>query len=533
MFCKYCGTKMDDNATVCPSCGKKVEKPASTPGQTGGHGLDTMFIQDRGVVDHVTPGKHVDDTGKKQIRTKKEKKPKKKMSKGKKVLVGFCVAGGVVVVLAIAGTVFYFTSPARAVAVQYQNGEYSEITSTYNSEIKGNFIQEMLLEKTMASEVSDVIDGFKSGDLEYTVAQEKLTMAQRLNISGLKKEIEDSLEMLDSLNSSITAYQKAEEYYAAGQYSQAIVEYSNVIEEDENYEDAQSKMEECVDTYKEDILSKTEAPAEYEEYENAISLVQVALDVLPDDQELKDRESELQKNYAAKLKSDALTNGTQYISDGKYEEIFGLLDNALEANPNDSELTNLYNTAVTSFEEYAATTVDGYIQNEQFDEATAFLSDAEDILPDSQKLTELRSTVQDAVPVNLSDMKISESDNFEKVDELGVKEDVIGNIYSPENLYKMTDDAGRESYATYYVNNKYKRIKGRIAVADDSEKATGQFTIYGDNGKILYNSGEMSRTTAPIDVDVDISGAQWITVGVTNPDWGYFRLLVSDFVLYK
>ena len=38
--------------------------------------------------------------------------------------------------------------------------------------------------------------------------------------------------------------------------------------EDENYEDAQSKMEECVDTYKEDILSKTEAPAEYEEYEN-------------------------------------------------------------------------------------------------------------------------------------------------------------------------------------------------------------------------------------------------------------------------
>ena len=292
-------------------------------------------------------------------------------------------------------------------------------------------------------------------------------------------------------------------------------------------------MEECVDTYKEDILSKTEAPAEYEEYENAISLVQVALDVLPDDQELKDRESELQKNYAAKLKSDALTNGTQNISDGKYEEIFGLLDNALEANPNDSELTNLYNTAVTSFEEYAATTVDGYIQNEQFDEATAFLSDAEDILPDSQKLTELRSTVQDAVPVNLSDMKISESDNFEKVDELGVKEDVIGNIYSPENLYKMTDDAGRESYATYYVNNKYKRIKGRIAVADDSEKATGQFTIYGDNGKILYNSGEMSRTTAPIDVDVDISGAQWITVGVTNPDWGYFRLLVSDFVLYK
>ena len=188
---------------------------------------------------------------------------------------------------------------------------------------------------------------------------------------------------------------------------------------------------------------------------------------------------------------------------------------------------------MTSFEEYAATTVDGYIQSEQFDEATAFLGDAEDILPDSQKLTELRSTVQDAVPVNLSDMKISESENFEKVDELGVKEDVIGNIYSPGNLYKMTDGEYSESYATYYLNNQYKRIKGRIAVADDSGKVNGQFTIYGDNGKILYNSGEMSRTTAPIDVDIDVSGVQWITLGATNQESSSFRLLVSDFVLYK
>ena len=63
---------------------------------------------------------------------------------------------------------------------------------------------------------------------------------------------------------------------------------------------------------------------------------------------------------------------------------------------------------------------------------------------------------------------------------------------------------------------------------------SGQFTIYGDNGKILYNSGEMSRTTAPIDVDVDVSGVQWITIGVTNPDYvASFKLLVSDFVLYK
>lgn len=61
----------------------------------------------------------------------------------------------------------------------------------------------------------------------------------------------------------------------------------------------------------------------------------------------------------------------------------------------------------------------------------------------------------------------------------------------------------------------------------------GQFTIYGDDGKILYNSGEMSRTTAPIDVDVDVSGVQWITLSIENPDSANFRLLVSDFVLYK
>lgn len=506
MFCKYCGAQMDDHAAVCPACGKRVERQAQgfQQGQTGGQ-----------------PSK-----------PKKEKKPKKKMSKGKKALVGLCAAGVIIIGLGAAGTVFYFTSPARKIAVRFQDGEYTEISSIYNGEIKGNFIQETLLDKLMTSEVADVIAEFKSGSMDYAQAQEKLTTAQGLNISGLKKDIEDSLEMLDSLNSSITAYEKAEQYYAAGQYSQAIEEYSNVIEEDDNYEDAQSKIEECVDTYKKDILAKTEGPEEYEEYENALSLVQVALDVLPDDKELKERESELQKNYAQKLKSEALTNGTQYISDGKYDEIFELLDQALEANPNDSELTNLYNTAVTSFEDYAAATVDGYVQNEQFGEAYTFLNKAEDILPDSEKITELRSQVRDAVPVKLSEMKISDSDRFEAADELSVKEDVIGNVYSPGNLYISTSYHGK-SYATCYLNSGYTKLKGVIAVADNCDQVIGEFTIYGDNGQILYTSGDMSRTTAPIAIDINVEGVKWITIAAETEEFSNFVVLVSDFVFYK
>lgn len=328
------------------------------------------------------------------------------------------------------------------------------------------------------------------------------------------------------------AYKKAEELYEDGDYEEAMEAYAQVSEDDSNYEEAQSKMSQCVDSYKAEILNKTENPEDEQEYETAIQTVEVAADILPDDEDLANRLAELKDSYAAMLKSDALDHGTQYMNEGKYEELFALLKKAQEVNEGDSELDNLEKSAEDAYVKTVQDTVDDYLTKDNYDDAITYLKSATRVLESNSTLTELLQQVQENVPVKLCDLKISESDRFESGEELKVMEDSVGNIYSPGNLYKLTPYYGK-GYASYYANGEYTRMTGTIAVADDSSKDTGIVTVYDENEKILYTTGEITRTTAPIKVDVDLSGVKWFTVCAEDKGRDGFNCFISDFVLYK
>lgn len=220
------------------------------------------------------------------------------------------------------------------------------------------------------------------------------------------------------------------------------------------------------------------------------------------------------------------------MNEGKYEELFALLKKAQEVNEGDSELDNLEKSAEDAYVKTVQDTVDDYLTKDNYDDAITYLKSATRVLESNSTLTELLQQVQENVPVKLCDLKISESDRFESGEELKVMEDSVGNIYSPGNLYKLTPYHGK-GYASYYANGEYTRMTGTIAVADDSSKDTGIVTVYDENEKILYTTGEITRTTAPIKVDVDLSGVKWFTVCAEDKGWDGFNCFISDFVLYK
>ena len=292
-------------------------------------------------------------------------------------------------------------------------------------------------------------------------------------------------------------------------------------------------MSQCVENYKTEILNQTENPEDEQGYETAIQTIAVAADILPDDEDLAKRLTELKDSYAAMLKSDALDHGTQYMNEGNYEELFTLLKKAQEVNEGDSELENLKKSAEDAYVKAVQDTVDSYLANDNYDDAITYLKSATRVLESNSTLTALLQQVQENVPVKLCDLKISESDRFESGEELKVMEDSVGNIYSPGNLYKLTPYGSGKGYASYYANGEYTRMTGTIAVADDSSKDTGIVTVYDENEKILYTTGEITRTTAPIKVDVDLSGVKWFTVCAEDKDFWGFNCFISDFVLYK
>lgn len=542
MRCNYCGKEINQEMKYCPACGKELRQGTGS----ADHGAGTIFRETESnsgktennpeiTIKPVTSSENRENKkNRKKGKREKNKKEKKEPKKGRKVRLVLGLILAVVLLAGIGGGVFYFTSSARDVVKQIEKGNTTTAQQVYTNKVKDNFIQENLFKKLAEQDCNSALDQFREGTLDYEEAADKLEAYDMLDADKLEDFLTEKSETLDKLNNSMLAYTRAEKLYSDGNYAEALEEYSQVIEEDDNYEDAQTKLSSCVENYTKEILEGTKQTETIEEYEEAIETLTIAMKIVEDNQDLSDRLAELEEGYAALLKSEALTNGTQYIKDGKFQELFELLEKAVEKNSGDTELSNLQKTAEEEYVKIVQAAVDEYLAADQYDQAIQYLQEAVKILDSNSTLNELLEKVRGSVPVELSSLKISESSDYEAGEELTVMEDSIGNVYSPGNLYKLSPDYNDPAYATYYVKGEYTRIKGTIAVADDSEQAKmGKVSILDENGKLLYTSGDMSRTTAPKSIDVDISGVEWITITCENSDGYRFRAFIADWVLFK
>ena len=502
MFCRFCGAEIKEGETKCPSCNRSLT--------TG-----------------IKKSKH-------------EKKEKEKMKTSKKILIGVISTLVVILAISIGALVYYIKSPAREIYMDIEEGNYQTVNRLYYSDVKGNFLQEKILNYLLVNQIDRTVEQFKNGEIDYTQTTNKLTAIGSVGVNEITKKTEENVESLNNLNTSMTAYEQAEAFYEQGNYQEAMEEYKKVIEDDSNYEEAQKKIEECVNKYKESIASQTENLETEEDYEKALQVMEIAVGVLSDDEEMKDRQTAIQNEYANFLKTEALSEGTQYIADGNYTEAFACLQKALEKNPNDSELKNMQETAQNSYFENLDAQVNSFLEAEEYDSAESILEEARVLFPDNEKIAELSQNVSNARPVMLSTIKVSDSYQYATSGKLTINEDVVGNIYDPENLFSLSSStADKQGYATYYLNGQYTRMCGTLAVSDDSQKnASGRFTVYDETGNVLYDLNNILRISEPIEFEVDLGNTKWVTIAVTNTkDYSYggneFKVLVANTVLYK
>lgn len=527
MRCTNCGEEVKDGMKYCPKCGHEVKMGTGSVDHGSGtiFGGSTSSSDESGSQVSIKPGD--------EKKNKKDKKEKKTTKKGKKIKRILCAIVVVVLIIGISGVVFYIKSPARQIVSQVKKGEYTTVQQVYNSGVKDKFIQEIMLQKLVKKDCGNIVEEFKTNKISYDEANAKIEAYESLGDKKVAEYLSKESKVLDDLNTSMESYAKAEKLYESGKYAEALEKYALVVKEDDHYKDAQEKLSKCVESYREEILNKTENPSSQTDYESAIDTLNIALKIVPDDEKLTARLDELETGYADFLKSEALTNGTQYIQDGKFEELFELLSKACEKNSGDTELENLKKTAEDEFVKKVQTTVDEYVGNDDYDDAIKYLQSANKILADNTIITELLQKTQDNVPVELSSLKISESDLYEEGANLTVNEDSIGNVYSSGNLFKLMPSYSRAGYVTFYIKGDYSRLTGTIAVADDSSKNPGKVSIYDEKDKLLYTSGDMTRTTAPIKVDIDIKGVQWLKISAQSEHTSEFRCFIADFMLYK
>lgn len=99
--------------------------------------------------------------------------------------------------------------------------------------------------------------------------------------------------------------------------------------------------------------------------------------------------------------------------------------------------------------------------------------------------------------------------------------DNYGNSYNTALSNKTTNYTDRHTSMEFLVNMKYSRLKGTLYVPQGTtSNNTCRLTVEAD-GRVLYTSPAMNKTSYPIDVDINVSGYNDIKVKFSVDASGY------------
>ena len=404
-----------------------------------------------------------------------------------------------------------------------EGDRYSEAADYYaqHSSRIGDESRESMLKEA----IERIREAYLEKKMTCSSAVDSLNALYSLGSETMESAISETIASIENLEQSRMAFQQAEKYYQEERYLYALEKYADVIEEDEeNYETAQSKMEECVSLYKKQVLSQAAAFFEEGEYDSAIDLLEETAEyyMYNEDKDIQSFLSKYRTEWENETVRGLLSDTMERIEKGDFFSALKQIDGLLADYPENAVLTDLRNSTATSYLDTVLPLIREYMSEEKYAEAHSICSGALSVLKDSSELQALRDELEPLRPVLLSELTISESACFDELtDRTEVYKDVVGNRYYPGNLYRLhlyhdgwgNDDDG---YAKVYLNSQYKKMKATVALDDSSDTGSCILSVYGDDS-VLY-SGEFSRTTPPEEISIDVTGTQWIEFSITYPE---------------
>lgn len=163
MYCKNCGSEVQENQKFCKKCGTPVPKP-----------------KELGSVPEIQPTQLIIPVENKEG-DKGQKTKNRKNNKAKKICISIVAIFMAVLVLF---AVMFFTSPAYSVYGNLEKSNYDTAVKEYKNSVKDNFIQEIFFKVTLKDNRRydlGILNEFESGKIEF---EEALSYLEILNGMG-------------------------------------------------------------------------------------------------------------------------------------------------------------------------------------------------------------------------------------------------------------------------------------------------------------------------------------------------------------
>lgn len=227
--------------------------------------------------------------------------------------------------------------------------------------------------------------------------------------------------------------------------------------------------------------------------------------------------------------NQVLTEAQSAIDDQNYEDAITTLETALKKSPTNKDLIAKYVNAVKL-------RANELTSKNDYDTALAVLQSAKKQLKNNDEIDKLYEETKKNSPDKLCDLTIAEqNDRYIPVTEQKVMTDTVGNAYDPGNLFMLKTYGEDGGYAKYYLGGKYKSLQFTYAVSTEDSYYIDPttLTIFGDGDKILFTSGEMTRTTEPTATGIDVTGQKWLYIRVSSDSYNSVPVLMANPVLFE
>ena len=213
MFCKNCGKEIN-GSKFCMYCGTKQENDITPTLEKE----EESYIPERVI----------------------EKKQENNSGKNVKGILFVCVLLGILILIGMGLFWWIGRSKSNTFLKMLEEGKVEEAKEYYDDKLAGDVPEINKAYEASKREIDSIVSEYYNNTILYDDAIDKLNIYSDFYTENVK----EAKEKINNLKTSRDAFQNAEIAYDEQDYQKAYEEYQKVIIDDENYEEARSRMAE-------------------------------------------------------------------------------------------------------------------------------------------------------------------------------------------------------------------------------------------------------------------------------------------------
>ena len=427
---------------------------------------------------------------------------------------------------------------------EVKTGNYEKAIEIYTNDIAGNSEAENTVLSFLSGYLDSSISDYGNGTISENIFINNYTTLEKIN---------DQLFLLNNLDNIYTKYLDIKQskqnfslgiqYADNGNFEEAIIALSAVSLEDiENYDSAQEKLSEVIDSYQKMIISNAKQLADSSKYEEAVICLNEAESIVGCTTEL---ESCLTDIYTQKYRTaiDVAYNSGKYAT--VIKEYVQAKDNTYVTIS--SDMTNKYSSSVSIFlDNLNKNAEEAFGSNKDYSAAIKVLNNAiSEVDVDEKLVSEIEQKInqyKEYVPISLTSMEYTKKGTYICVGDAstGDDKDVNGKVYNAKTiicpsgglLSTEVSSSDDDAYVLYNLNFKYSTISGTIyrpyrSLSCDYEWEGTSVKIYGDDALLYEAPNFTTKTYESIEFNLNIKGVRNLKIvmrGVWGEDTGWIGL---------